>query len=504
MGIAAASPSIESLLAAGRIEEAGTAAWAAWERSRGDHRARAAVVTLLSEHPAAAAPRMRAGLVELLHHPAVDPDDVAAAGWQLIRRAGIIDPALQPDSDEDVLADLAGALDSDPLVRALLEESIVIDPTVERGLARLRRWMLTSDRWIEFPNLVGGLGAQAALNEGAWPFDAAERLRLADRADEPIVRAYLPEPRGPDRPDADIASIGMAPDAVAGAVAAQYENRPYPRWRRISRPDRQPLCDYVRAFWPEGADRLPARPRVLVPGCGTGRHVAVLAARLSDASFTALDISHASLAYAKDRCERLGLAKIRFLHGDLRHLGRLGETFDFISCAGVLHHMSDPEAGWARLLATLAPGGVMDISVYSRLAHLAVEAARAQLSDLAVGPMNDDHLREARRRLLDLPAGHAATAIYRSSEFYSLTGVHDILFPAHKVLFDIPRLARAHDAMGLQFLGFRLPRALRRHYDEILPTLSQRRDFRTWQAIELRNPSMFRSMYHFYCCRASR
>ena len=42
------------------------------------------------------------------------------------------------------------------------------------------------------------------------------------------------------------------------------------------------------------------------------------------------------------------------------------ESFDFIWCLGVLHHLGDPEAGFEELTRRLAPRGRLLVYVYSR------------------------------------------------------------------------------------------------------------------------------------------
>ncbi len=67
---------------------------------------------------------------------------------------------------------------------------------------------------------------------------------------------------------------------------------------------------------------------------------------------------------------------------DLHDVAALGRPFDGqILCSGVLHHLPDPERGWAALNAALKPGGVMRIMrVYSKIARLRACAPCARRS----------------------------------------------------------------------------------------------------------------------------
>src|SRR5207253_998799 len=126
----------------------------------------------------------------------------------------------------------------------------------------------------------------------------------------------------------------------------------------------------IARICPRRAQNLPAEARMLIAGCGTGRQAAALAWAYPDAAVTAIDISQASLDYAVRQCAALGIDGIEFRKLDLRDAAQLGRPFDVIFCAGVLHHLPDPERGLAALAGVLRPDGVMNVAVYSRIARL--------------------------------------------------------------------------------------------------------------------------------------
>jgi SAM-dependent methyltransferase len=181
---------------------------------------------------------------------------------------------------------------------------------------------------------------------------------------------------------------------------------------------------------------LSVEAELLVAGCGTGREAAYYAMRFPEARVSAIDVSASSLAIAAERCAGLGI-DFRLL--DLNQVGSLGRKFDLIICSGVLHHLPDPEAGWAALTNILNPGGVMKLMLYSRVAWLRVEAAKARIADLREQPVDDDILRAARRRLI----AEAPQLVQQFYDFYYLAGVHDLLFNCQVDCFDVPRIARA-------------------------------------------------------------
>ena len=83
-----------------------------------------------------------------------------------------------------------------------------------------------------------------------------------------------------------------------------------------------------------------------------------------------MDLSLASLAYAKRKTTELEITNIEYLQADILKLDQLEQKFDIIESAGVLHHMDEPMAGWRVLTDLLKPGGLMMIGLYLSLIHI--------------------------------------------------------------------------------------------------------------------------------------
>lgn len=104
-------------------------------------------------------------------------------------------------------------------------------------------------------------------------------------------------------------------------------------------------------------------------GCGKGRFSRFVAGHLG--ALVALDGSDAVVAAARNLD---GVPNACVLRADLRN-APLGEgSFGFISCLGVLHHLTDPEEGFRALVRLLAPGGTLLIYLYSRPTKLGVRS----------------------------------------------------------------------------------------------------------------------------------
>src|SRR5258708_25956756 len=113
-----------------------------------------------------------------------------------------------------------------------------------------------------------------------------------------------------------------------------------------------------------------------------------MAQKFGDRHMLAVDLSLASLGYARRKSEELGLT-IAYAQADIleleRDLKKGGRQFDLIESLGVLHHLADPWAGWRALLSLLRPGGFMLLGLYSEMARRPVLAARARIAERGGG-----------------------------------------------------------------------------------------------------------------------
>jgi SAM-dependent methyltransferase len=468
---------------AGRNAEALAAAWRAFDTAPRGMDERRLLTRILSKHPDG--PNVGRGddLRALVEDSEIEPSTVTSAGWIHLRTEAKL--FARPDDPRT----LAPRLENNALALALLSQDITNDQFAEMALTPVRRWLLEENRWRDFPRLAQAMIAQASINGGAWLFSVEERA-LLDGAGE-FAEAYLP-PR-------EAASRAVYADPVTRAVAEQYEGWPYPQWRRLTRPEPSTLAKRVRRVDPEGPDTVPARgAEILIAGCGTGRQVAAAALRYPHDRITAIDISRASLRYAERRCAEAGVTGVTFQALDLHRVAEFGRRFDAVFCAGVLHHLPDPEAGWAALADVLKPGGIMHVMVYSKLCRMRVQGLRRHLTDLKGQAISDDLLREVRRRLLaeqNLPP-------LRSHDFYSLAGVHDLLMHPHEDPFDVPRIQRVLAALDLQLVRFGIPNnALCASYLAEHPDDPLQRDFECWNRLDRSNPLLYAQMFDLWCRR---
>jgi len=113
-------------------------------------------------------------------------------------------------------------------------------------------------------------------------------------------------------------------------------------------------------------------------GCGKARYSRPAARRL--AGLVALDGSDAVTAAARNLADEPNVVVAR---ADLRDEVLAEGGFGFVSCLGVLHHLADPAAAFARIARLVAPGGVLLVYLYSRPEGRGVRATALRLATAA-------------------------------------------------------------------------------------------------------------------------
>ena len=497
----------------------------------------------------------RRAMARALSEPWVRPDELAHTAAGLIKQSAAVGacvaraaqawprslPApelLGPGGlkmladDELLLALLVSAQNTDielerflTMARRLLLEAAEVDDPDGAGLefhAALARQCFINE-YVFFPGeeeirRAGGLrDTLAAAIEAGKPVSPLRLLavaayfplhslsgaaRLLDRAWPEQVAAVLAqqvrEPREEAQLRATIPRLSVIEDAVSRLVRNQYEENPYPRWVRLPPVEKaNTLINYLRGKFPladfrhkSGGESL----EFLSAGCGTGQ-LALEIAQGVTTRVLAIDLSLASLGYAKRKARELGLASIEFAQADLLELGAIGRSFDVVECSGALHHMADPLAGWRVLSSLLRPGGFMLVGLYSEAARRGIMTARQFIARQGYGTSADD-IRRCRQDLLALDRnGELGTAF---GDFFGVSSCRDLLFHAHEQQFRIPAIAAFLRDNGLTFLGFETDGATLQAYRRRFPDDPTATNLDHWDAFENDSPDTFARMYVFW------
>lgn len=119
--------------------------------------------------------------------------------------------------------------------------------------------------------------------------------------------------------------------------------------------NRDEFLSYIAPLGPESFEGK----LVLDAGCGMGKFL-YYAGQWGARDAIGVDLSHSvEMAYRWTR----GMPNAHVVQGDIYNLPLRG-GFDFIYSIGVLHHLPDPEAGFAALTPLLRPGGEILAWVY--------------------------------------------------------------------------------------------------------------------------------------------
>ena len=192
----------------------------------------------------------------------------------------------------------------------------------------------------------------------------------------------------------------------AKAIRAFYESHPYPapvatleqRLDRYRDPQRRRAQSLL--LWPLEKPR-PDRS-ILVAGCGTSQ-AARHALMEPDARVTAIDVSETSLRHTRDLQQKHDIRNLQLHRLAIERIGELGETFDQIVCTGVLHHLSDPDAGLRALRDVLARDGAMQIMVYAPYGRAGITMMQDYCRLLGIG-VGDEDLRDLGQTVQALPS----------------------------------------------------------------------------------------------------
>ncbi|MEA3027773.1 MAG: hypothetical protein QOF91_3058 [Alphaproteobacteria bacterium] len=387
--------------------------------------------------------------------------------------------AQQCFNNEYVFAESPGELDlleqQNKLIIDALADDIAIPPLRLAAVASYRPLSL--------------LGDSRRLLDRAWP-DAVDKLLTQQ------IREVDEELRAREA----ILRLTAIEGETERAVRQQYEDNPYPRWVMApSRPAPVTVDDYLASRFPLSQFRpLGAHTGVdiLIAGCGTGEHSIGTARRYQGARVLAIDLSLSSLSYALRKTRELGLPNIEYAQADVLALGSIGRSFDIIDASGVLHHLSDPDAGWRQLLALLRPGGLMRVGLYSERGRAEIVAARQFIAERGF-VATPDGIRDCRQALLATPL----RTLTRYGDFFNTSGCRDLLFHVQEHRFTLPQIKEFLGIHKLAFIGFELDASTSQDYGTRYRNDPSMTDLECWDAFERDRPDTFSAMYRFWCQR---
>jgi SAM-dependent methyltransferase len=153
---------------------------------------------------------------------------------------------------------------------------------------------------------------------------------------------------------------------------------------------------------------------------------------------------------------------VRFYHLPIEQLPELGQTFDFVSASGVLHHLPDPAAGLKAIGEVLDPQGAVSIMLYGKYGRTGVYMMQEALR-LIPGeenhPLEPGQINFAYRLAQQVPPWHpmAARSQGREMQEGKEAGIVDLLLHANDIPFDVPAIYKLCRDAGLRFHRWLFP-----------------------------------------------
>ena len=297
-----------------------------------------------------------------------------------------------------------------------------------------------------------------------------------------------------------IKSITKINDSVSIKVKNQYEENPYPRWTNlglsIETRDIKDVIGDINLNIDLKKINFSKNAEILIAGCGTGQHAITTASKYKNAEIFALDLSFNSLAYAKRKAEELDCNNINFIQGDLLDLKKLNKKFDIIESVGVLHHMSNPQTGWKTLTDCLKKDALMLIGLYSEKARENIANLRETINNLKI-KTSKKNIINFRKDIFENKNTQWDSIKY-STDFYSTSGVRDLLFHVQEHRFTIQKINEYLEKLNLVFLGFEDTYVIER-YKKVYDKPIDLYNLNKWEEFEKNNPRIFSGMYQFWC-----
>jgi tetratricopeptide (TPR) repeat protein/SAM-dependent methyltransferase len=329
------------------------------------------------------------------------------------------------------------------------------------------------------------------LLQGEWPAAVRDLLKQQVEAYEEETQLRNTIPR-----------LTQIEDGISSLVQAQYEQNPYPRWANAPQsPEMASIDASLRREFPLALFRnlnKTGEIDILVAGCGTGQHSIQTAQSFPRSRILAIDLSLASLGYAKRKTQELGIKNIEYAQADILKLGTLGRTFDVIESVGTLMCLKEPIAGWEILRSLLRPGGFMRIGLYSELARDCVVAARNYIAEKGYQGARAEDIRQCRQDIMMMESDACMMKLLSLGDFYTMSECRDLIFHVQEHRHTIPLIKESLEELGLNFIGFSLEPRVVGQYRARFPEDQSRTNLDLWNVFENENPSIFTGLYQFW------
>ena len=287
-------------------------------------------------------------------------------------------------------------------------------------------------------------------------------------------------------------------DQVTNKVRRQYEENPYPVWTKMQLHSKKlDVKSYLnnQLSWFDNNIGEIKKPKILIAGCGTGRHAIQTANIVKESSVKAIDISSTSLAYAKIMTEKFGIQNIKFKNQSILELKN--KSYDIIESHGVIHHMEDSEKALEVLANNLKKGGLLSLAIYNKMGRKEINFIRDFVKKNEIEP-SDKNIVWIREHIKNSTPDKIRKRLILSKDFYSVSGCRDLFFNVQETQFNIKQIKELIEKNDLRFMGFTgLSEIHITNFKKVYSGHSLL-DLDCWDDFQKNNEDFFGSMYQFW------
>ena len=188
---------------------------------------------------------------------------------------------------------------------------------------------------------------------------------------------------------------------------------------------------------------------VLVAGCGTWQS-AKFAITHPAARVTAIDISPTSLQHTEALKQKYDLTNLEVKQLPIENVAELDHQFDMIVSTGVLHHLTDPDAGLRALRSVLKPDGAMYLMVYAPYGRTGVYMLQEYCRMLGIGT-SPQEINDLTAALRELPQHHPLVSMVRGARNALDAGaLVDALLNPRDRTYSVPQVYEFLEGAGLK------------------------------------------------------
>ena len=160
--------------------------------------------------------------------------------------------------------------------------------------------------------------------------------------------------------------------------------------------------------------------------------------------------------------------------------------------------MKDPAAGLEVLVDILEPYGFLRLALYSEAARQDIVKAREFIKNKDYKNTSAD-IKICRQDIVNEKRNLSFQKVSSTKDFYSTSGVKDLLFHVQEHRFTIPQISKILKDLNLEFLGFDFAaQSVKIEYLKLFPNDEKCISLANWHQFELNNSNTVPSMYQFW------